>query len=538
MIIGILTFVDVTLLAISVQLLIEYRRRKETVRQIDAKRSDDARRLEKDTLLRYQTIFNTALSDMMLYDADGVLTTLNRKACDTFHISADDIAHGDYTIDELLGGEDCEHFEKFYATQIPIDRNGMYYEQQVIPIRGKDNTLTGFFRTGRDVSEEVGFAHQLVESSRDLAKANDRLRRYISNINYVLQVGGVRLATYSAQDHTITLYKESDTILFRLTQLRCVSMLEESSKPKAMRAFNKMDALVDRPIDIHLRTIIRQKDGLPLCLQLQFHPLHDEKGAVVNYLGLCRDESEIVSKEQQLAKESKKAQEVEHVKNVFLRNMSYEIRTPLTSVVGFAELLDQADDPEEEGMFIEQIKQNSNHLLHLINDILFLSRLDADMIDINPQPTDLASMFESFCVNGWLHNKKEGVDYLVENNYERLVVDIDAPHLGNIIEQVTANAARYTDSGSVVARLDYVNNKLVVTVEDTGVGISREAQKHLFERFSSANAGGTGLGLPICQALTTKMGGTISISSRPGHGTTVWIAIPCQTLEIDRKKAV
>ncbi len=538
MIIVLTAIVDFALIAALTFLAMSYLKRKRIAQRLKEKCTREFKQQEEDMLLRYKTIFNTALSDMFYSDADGVLKNLNQEACDTFHKTKEGLTNGEHTIDEVLGPESRSDFEYFYATRLPDTPDGMYYEQQVVPIRNKEQQLIGFFHTGRDVSEAVHFAHQLTASGKELAQANENLQTYIHNINYVLQVGGVRLALYSPKDHTLTIFKESDTVLFTLTQSRCMTLLDEPSKRKAMRALNNMDNLVQKPIDIHLRTIVRQKDGLPLHLHLLLHPTFDEDGQVEGYFGLCRDESEIVSKEHQLANESKKAQEVEHVKNVFLHNMSYEIRIPLTSVVGFAELLEYSSDPEEESMFIEQIKQNSTHLLNLINDILFLSRIDADMIEINEQPADIAGLFGSFCENGWLKHKKEGVNYIVENNYHHLVVIIDAPHLNNIIAQITANAAQHTDEGSVTARYEYMNNKLVVAIEDTGSGISSETQKHLFDRFSSDKTGGTGLGLPICQALTTKMGGSISIRSKLKKGTTVWITIPCKAIEIDRKKAI
>ena len=538
MIIVVLAIINIALIATSTYLAMGYLKRRRIAKMLEEKRVNDFRQQEKDMLLRYKTIFNTALTDMMYYDAEGVLTNLNQKACDTFQKSRDELTNGDYTINDVLGGENWEDFEYLYSTRLPNTPDGIYYEQQVVPIRNKEHQLIGFFRTGRDVSEVVHFAHQLKASSSELAKANDNIRAYINNINYVLHEGGVRLATYSPQHHTLSIYKESDTVMLTLTQSRCMTLIDDPSKRKAMRALNNMDNLSRRPVDVHLRTLLRQKGGQDLYVHLQFHPLFNENGQVESYFGLCRDESEIVSKEQQLAKESKKAQDVEHVKNVFLRNMSYEIRTPLTSVVGFSELLEHSEDPEEDNLFIDQIKQNSTHLLHLINDILFLSRLDADMIEFKMQASDIAGLFGSFCENGWLQHKKEGVEYTVENNYHHMVVVLDATHLGQIVGQITANAAQYTKEGSVVARYDYVNNKLVVTIEDTGSGISEEDQKHLFERFTSGSEGGTGLGLPISKALTEKMGGTININSKPGRGTTVWITIPCKSIEIDRKKAL
>jgi len=530
--------VNVVLLLTAGWFLVSFLRNRKVARLTEERRIALFKKKEKDMLLRYQTIFNTALSDMVFYNAKGVLTNLNQKACETFGKTREEMLNGHYTIDEYLNGATLESFERFHAVQLPDTPDGMYYEVQVVPIRNRKHQLLGFFRTGCDISETVRFSRNLREGSKKLVEANNSLRTYIDNINYVLKVGGVRLATYSPQSHTLSIYEDSDTVKFTLTQTRCMSLIDEKSKRTAMRMLNSMDNLKDKNIEVHLRTILRQKDGLPLQLHLKFHPTYDEHGRVKGYFGLCRDESEVAGKEQQLALESKKAQEVEHVKNVFLRNMSYEIRTPLTSVVGFAELLDQSETPEDEEMFIDQIKDNSTHLLHLINDILYLSRLDAHMIEVKKQPTNVAATFGGYCENGWLDNKKPGVTYNVENAFHRMVVLIDDTHLGHIIAQVTANAAQNTDSGSVTARFDYYNNKLVIAVSDTGCGISKEVQDHIFERFIAGANGGTGLGLPISKELAEQMGGTITINSDPGHGTTVWITIPCQLIEIERKKSL
>ena len=112
---------------------------------------------------------------------------------------------------------------------------------------------------------------------------------------------------------------------------------------------------------------------------------------------MCRDISEIKATEQELTEKTLKAQEVETIKNAFLRNMSYEIRTPLTSVVGFAELFQQDHSPDEETLFIQEIKENSTQLLKLINNILFLSRLDAEMIEFKKQPIDFTAFFGGRC---------------------------------------------------------------------------------------------------------------------------------------------
>ena len=126
----------------------------------------------------------------------------------------------------------------------------------------------------------------------------------------------------------------------------------------------------------------------------------------------------------------------------------------------------------------------------------------------------------------------------MESHYDHLVVDIDETNLGRIIEQITANAAQHTTKGTVRARYDYINGKLVIMIEDTGRGMSEETLAHIYERFATGAHQGTGLGLPICKELAEQMGGSIEISSSLGKGTTVWITMPCKATTIDRKTEI
>ena len=275
-----------------------------------------------------------------------------------------------------------------------------------------------------------------------------------------------------------------------------------------------------------------------MYLQFSFVPTYDSKGHIVSYFGMCRDMSEIKATEKQLEKQTARAQEVENLKNAFLRNMSYEIRTPLNAVVGFAELFEmEGNSLEDEELFIRQIKDNSAHLLQLINDILFLSRLDANMIEFTPQPTDFAVSFDAHCQVGWMGQEKPDVRYIVENRYSQLVVDIDDANVGRVIEQIVSNAVSHTDKGYVRTRYDYVGDKLIIAVEDSGKGIPPEQLNQIYERFASTGQG-TRLGLPICKELVEQMGGTIDIDSTQGDGTTVWISIPCKASLIVRKKDI
>ena len=502
----------------------------------------------KDTMLRYQSLFNSAMIDMVYYDKDGYITDMNQKALSALPASIETIRERKISVSDVLGegNIDINNMELIYLTQIyrspdderPLNRylkrDLMYYELQLMPVRDKKNELIGIYGTGRDVTE-IALSHQhLKENTKQLQEANDEITEYIQNIDYVLKTGGISMAKYHLATHTLTIYSEINRERYSLTQTRAMAFVDENSKKQVQRILNRMDNQQTESIFAEVKTVIRQKSKSPLYLQFNFIPTY-ENGKIIEYFGICRDISELKAMEDKLAKETLRAQEVETVKNAFLRNMSYEIRTPLNTVVGFSELFEMEHSPEDEAIFIQQIKQSSASLLRLINDILFLSRLDAGMITINPKPIDLAGTSEEKCERVWGSLKKPGVSYIVRNPYKKLVVEIDDANFSIIMNKIITNAVQYTKSGSVTVGCDYIGDQLYATVEDTGCGISEDAIEHIFERFVTGANTGAGLGLSICHELIEYMGGTIKLKSKKGKGTTVWVTLPCKLIEMERK---
>ena len=505
--------------------------------------------LIKESMLRYQSLFNSALVDMVYYDADGYISDMNTKALSLIGVDNEEIRRRKISLRDVLGMKDLDidKFEYFYATQLyksPNDnralnkvlgKDKLYYELQVMPIYDKFGSRIGFFGTGRNVTESANSYRKLKENSKKLQIVKDNVSTYVHNIDYVLSVGGISLVNYRLDTHTLTVYSEIGHEKYSLTQTRALAFVDSSSEKQALRVLNKMDNRQTGSIIVDVKTCIRRrKDRLPLHLQFNFVPTIVD-GEITEYFGLIRDISEIKAVEEKLAEESVRAQEVETVKNAFLHNMSHEIRTPLNTVVGFSELFEMEHSPEDEAVFINEIKENSASLLKLINDILFLSRLDAGMITLSPQPVDFASIFAGRCSSVWDNHKQPGVEYIVQSPYNQLVVEIDEPNVSMIINKIITNAIQHTKSGSVLARYEYIADRLLVSVEDTGSGIKKENLENIFGRFVTGANNGAGLGLSICHELVHYMGGTIELTSTEGKGTTVWFSIPCKMVEMERK---
>ncbi|MBQ9230648.1 MAG: transporter substrate-binding domain-containing protein [Prevotella sp.] len=510
--------------------------------------------LDEERTMRYWAIFNTPLTGIMYFDKNGILVNINEKACETYVCNREEMLAEHVSFHDLLDIHiDMSEAEGYHFTQIinldkipqeerrvkSCKRKGkLLHEIHLMTVYDDDNQLMGMFAVGRDMTDRVNGIKQRHEQTSRTKDVVNALTEYINNINYVLQFGGVHMVTYSPKSHTLIIYSGINKVQYEITQARCMTLVHDKSKRKAMHLLNNMDNLVPKPIDTDIMTSIHVHDNKLMHLQFNMVPTYDKDGKLRDYFGLCRDVTEQMYNEQQLAQKTKLALEVENIKSSFLKNVSHEIRTPLNTVVGFAELFEMEHSPEDEEVFIQEILKNSDLLLQLINDILFLSRLDAHMIEIHKQPCDFATVFEGFCQQGWERYQREGVNYIVENPYQQLIVDIDATNLQHIIEQVVVNAAQYTQNGTVRARYDYIGRRLMISVEDTGQGISKEILQRIYERFAAGPNKGSGLGLPICKELTEQMGGTLDINSEEGLGTTVWISIPCLATVVKRKKYI
>lgn len=498
------------------------------------------RQQQQDAMLRYRSIFNSSMVDTVSYDENGFIDDMNEKAIKTIPGGIESLRKAHVSIQQVLGNPDItlDNLDYTYLTQIykspdderPLNRflkrDELYYELQLVPVRDNDGRLLAIYGTGRDVTELAKSYSRLQKNTAELQKVTDELQDYMHNIDYVLQYGGVRMATYSPDTHTLTIYKETNCIQLQLTQTRLLALTAEESKRTAQRMLTSMDNRTRQTVKSAVKSLLRVKGNKTLCLYFSFVPTEDADGNVTEYFGMCRDISDIKAAEELLAKETLKAQEVESVKNAFLCNMSYEMRTPLNSVVGFAELFEQSHTADDERLFIQQIRDNSEQLLKLINNILYLSRLDANMIEFKKESVDFPVAFDSRCRAAWANCQKPGVSYEVQTPYEQLDVDIDMQNLGVVIDQIVANAVQHTTSGRVLARFDYNGEDLTIAVHDTGCGIPAGILDSIFGRFVTVDGSGGGLGLAICHEIVTRLGGRIRIKSEEGQGTIVWVIIP------------
>lgn len=228
-------------------------------------------------------------------------------------------------------------------------------------------------------------------------------------------------------------------------------------------------------------------------------------------------------REQELLEAKIKAEESDKLKTAFLSNMSHEIRTPLNGIVGFANLLTEPNySDEEKKEFIEIINESSRRLLTLIGDVLDLSKIESNTMTFDIRSFDLSDNINDV-VNSYRNHDKPNVKVVTDYPKESVIVRFDQVRNIQILNNLINNALKFTESGEVRVGYRVVENHVEVFVADTGIGIEENKIPFIFDRFFKVNeyVSGTGIGLPLCKAIVTKLGGTIWAESQFGKGTTI-----------------
>ena len=233
-----------------------------------------------------------------------------------------------------------------------------------------------------------------------------------------------------------------------------------------------------------------------------------------------KDELEV--SEAALREAKDRAEESNRLKSAFLANMSHEIRTPLNAIVGFSDVLSAGDTAiDDQRGYFEIIKANSDLLLRLINDILDVSRLEADRVTLTLEKCDVVQICMQ--VTASVTQARRSSNRIVfESAADSLEIRTDIQRLQQVVINLLSNADKFTENGTITLKLepDMRNRTALFSVSDTGCGIPPEKRKRVFERFEKLNeyAQGTGLGLSICKLIVEKWGGRIWIDSQYTRG--------------------
>lgn len=283
----------------------------------------------------------------------------------------------------------------------------------------------------------------------------------------------------------------------------------------------------------------RKKDGTSYYVASTIVPLLDKEGELIEYVSLRYDITELVE-----ARE--KAQAAEQAKSIFLANMSHEIRTPLNAIIGFSEILCEANIPSEEKDQVKIISKSAKSLLNIINDVLDISKMENGKLAIENETFSLYDLSENiiklFSVNAT--DKSIKLVYTVDSALPPLVIG-DGTRLQQVLSNLLSNAIKFTPAmGKVYFDISVVNvdiqankTKIRFSIKDTGIGMTQEQVGLIFKPFSQADNGisrkfgGTGLGLAISSDIIKMMGSNIEVASEENKGSEFFFELDFPIIE-------
>ncbi|NSW46138.1 MAG: PAS domain S-box protein [Bacteroidales bacterium] len=280
----------------------------------------------------------------------------------------------------------------------------------------------------------------------------------------------------------------------------------------------------------------KRKDGTYYWENARISPITNTKGEITHFVAIKIDITKQKQMQQALIAAKEKAEQSEKLKTNFLANMSHEIRTPLNAIMGFTELLRNTPITEEEKQeYLKVIAQSSNRLFNLINDILEISKIETGEISVTKNIVEVDKEFDFIYQNLKLEAEEKKLSFFLNPTFPRpLTIETDKSKLLSIVTNLVKNAIKYTHSGYVEFGYVLKGSILEINVKDTGIGIPKEKQNIIFERFVQADMRsnkpyeGVGLGLSIVKSYVEMLKGNIKVNSEVEKGSTFTVKIPVQ----------
>ena len=507
---------------------------------------------EEELALRYKQIFEDSIVGLSFYSPEGWLLDANKMMRDICHFDSDvgdaffskvnlfDVA----PFNEVL---DRYHPNEYLACSlsiIPEREMYIYLEIGVHPIYDDDGKLIYLSVAARDISEERQLYMQAKQNDLEIQKVNKSIQLYERELHYMMETCGLQAWRITLDRDVIEFYSGLSTVQRQFT-LKQLQGIFYNQKDDFVRALDDPAKAIAKPLSYmgRMHPMVTQRDVEPQWVQINSIPEYDEQGQLKGAFGVWRNIHQLMQKQEQLKRETERANDSGRMKSVFLANMTHEIRTPLNAIVGFSDVLPLLTTPDERQEMIRLIMDNCDMLLRLVNDIQDAASLEiSGGVEIIPEKIDFSHFFDELCEQLQQRLREHSVVFVKENPYPTFVTMVDEMRIRQVYTNFVTNAVKYTHQGHIKVgyRKEWREENgesregLYLYCEDTGDGVPKEMQDKLFERFFKLNdyIQGTGLGLSICKAIASACHGFIGVESEgQGQGSTFWMWIPCNEIK-------
>ncbi len=391
-----------------------------------------------------------------------------------------------------------------------------------------DMTLKLIYASAIDISERK-------KAEESVKKSEEQLRSIFETANLGIVFGDSQGSIISNNQYFEQLmeYNKDEMIGMNFGQFTIEDDLKEE-----LKLFNEILALKRDKYRLEKRYLTKLKRII--WADISISVIRDEELKPKYFVGAIVDITAKKEAEEQLKRAKEDAESANRAKSEFLANMSHEIRTPMNAILGFADLLSNLDYDDKHRKYINGILTSGTTLLQLINDILDLSKIEAGKMQLEINPVSLFDLLNEIKQFFILKANEKGIKLqsLISSETPPWLF-LDETRIRQVLVNLVGNALKFTDQGSIKIQTEIENFcpemntcDLLIEVIDTGIGIPLEQQEIIFEAFrqqdnqSTRVYGGTGLGLTISKRLLHIMGGTLSVVSAPGQGSTFAVRLP------------
>lgn len=452
-----------------------------------------------------------------------------------------DAIHPDYRqdairlIDELVDGKRDE-FHETYLTHWFNDREWEWVQvQSSVARRGADGRPAALIGSAQCVTEQKQTETALLQAKEDLDIKNMMLSSVLDIAQVVPWNGNMKTGLFSCDYNT---YHFEDAVPdaeghYLLSIEDYFSRIHPDYRARAIDQFTDLvEGRTSRFHDVYpiLWFNSREYEWVEVLSSI-FR--YDADGSPQLLIGSARVVTAQKRMEESLRKAKEQAERSNMLKSAFLANMSHEIRTPLNAIVGFSELLAQAEDEQEKLEYLGIIQNSNNLLLQLIGDILDLSKIEAGTLEFSFADHDLEALMLEVEQTSRMKVDNPDIEVACTNRLPGCTIHTDRGRLLQVLHNFINNAAKFTRKGHIhFGYRKYTDGRWYFYVEDTGCGIPKDKVGKVFERFVKldAKAQGTGLGLAISQSIIERLGGEIGVYSTEGQGSTFWFLLPAGSI--------
>lgn len=398
--------------------------------------------------------------------------------------------------------------------------------------------LIGCYGTAQDITQQKKIEAELIEAKEKAEENEKELNQYVQHLenlnNSLIDV----VFTVNPENRQIRYVNKAIETVFGYSVEECIgsktSMLYSDEKEYLEFGEKLKDNVSSNKDFLITEQQLKRKTGEIFTAEITTSFIKDA-GKTVDILSIVRDVSEKIKYENELIEAKEKAEEADRLKSAFLANMSHEIRTPMNGILGFSDLLRTPDLTNEEiERYVSIIQKSGTRMLATINDLVDISRIETGQVETYLQKVDIKKELEEMFDFFEAETKNKGLQFKFDNKLseQERCIQTDRQKFISIVTNLIKNAIKYTDRGSVEISVERKNEAIQFYVNDTGIGISPNRQEAIFDRFVQADIGdsrafeGSGLGLSITKAYVEMLGGTISLESEMGVGSTFTFTLP------------